>query len=141
MNWNYQVEEQQFDKVPVGDIRVRVKEAKIENSKSGNEMLHLELDVSGTTAILHHYIVFLPDNPQITNRKLTEFFDSFGINRGDFNLANYKGKVGACRTKEDGEYVRVHFFLAPDKAKSLPQWQEGKAPTLTPANTDELIPF
>lgn len=141
MNWNYQAEETTFDKVPVGDIRVRIKEAKMEKSKGGKDMIHFTFDVSGTTALLHHYIVFLEENPKLTNQKLTQFFDSFGINRGDFNTQNWVGKVGACRTKEDGEYIKVHFFLNPIEAQKLPQWTEGKKqPTLTPVS-NENIPF
>jgi hypothetical protein len=92
-------------------------------------MLALQFDVSGSSQILYHYIVFLDDRPEITNRKLTQFFDSFkDIAEGDFNMAHWIGKVGACVVKHE-EYngsptARLSYFIAADKQGDLPPWRD-----------------
>lgn len=128
MSWNYSREEQQFEVLPEGKYRIRVKSAEKAQSKSGNDMLALQFEVSGHYQILYHYIVFLQDRPEITNRMLTSFFDSFkDIKEGDFNLQNWIGKVGACVVKHD-EYngeptARISYFISADKQDDLPMWQ------------------
>lgn len=130
MAWNFQREEGGFEtKIPEGKHRIRIKSAEKTVSKTGKDMLTLQFDISGYNATLYHYIVFLPDKPQITNRNLTQFFDAFpGIPAGDFNTANWVGKVGACTIKHE-EYngninAKINNFLAADKAADLPAWVE-----------------
>ena len=128
-NWNFQREEQTFETLAAGDYRVRVRAADKAVSKNGNDMLVLQFDVSGSTLTLYHYIVFMPDRPEITNRNLTQFFDSFnGIKMGDTNTANWIGKVGAVHVKLEeynGEQrPRIQYFIRADKASGLPAWQE-----------------
>lgn len=151
MAWDYKREERKFDEIPVGEHRVRIASAEKATSKNGNEMLTLKLDVSGYSAKIWHHVVFLPDNPQITNRNLTAIFDSFGIADGDFNLKNWEGKVGGCMTKEDDYGIKVRYFLSKKKQEQLPAWQDAPggngsnggsaAPAqLTPVD-DEDLPF
>lgn len=147
MEWNYQREESTFEEIPVGEHRVRIADAEKAISKNGNDMLVLTLDVSGYKSRLWHYVVFMPDHPEITNRNLTAIFDSFGIAGGDFNLANWKGKVGACMTKQDEFGTKVRYFLSKKKQESLPPWQEPsesggkKKPVLKEFDDDGDIPF
>ncbi len=60
---------------------------------------------------------------------LTQFFDSFkDIEEGDFNMANWIGKVGACVVKHE-EYngninAKISYFLNKDKQSDLPAWVE-----------------
>lgn len=147
MEWNYQREESTFEEIPVGEFRVRIENAEKATSKSGKDMLVLTLAVSGYTARLWYYVVFLPETPEITNRNLTSIFDSFGIADGDFNLANWKGKVGACMTKQDEYGTKVRYFINKNKQDKLPPWKEpsakGEAPkgqVLQEVNGDDL-PF
>lgn len=138
MAWSYKRENRQFPLIPEGEYRIRIREAEKTKSKKGRDMLSLQFDVSGRNEILFHYIVFLDDKPEITNRMLTQFFDSFkDIPEGDFNVANWIGKVGACRVKhEESDYnggttqARIHYFISADKAANLPPWSEpaGSAP-------------
>ena len=147
MEWNYQREESTFEEIPVGEHRVRIADAEKAISKNGNDMLVLTLDVSGYRARLWHYVVFMPDHPEITNRNLTSIFDSFGIADGDFNLANWKGKVGACMTKQDEFGTKVRYFLSKKKQEGLPPWKEPsesggkKKPQLKEFDDDGDIPF
>lgn len=145
MEWNYQREESTFEEIPVGEHRVRIADAQKAISKNGNDMLVLTLDVSGYKSRLWHYVVFMADHPEITNRNLTSIFDSFGIADGDFNLANWKGKVGACVTKQDDFGTKVRYFLSRKKQESLPPWKEPdsapKKPQLQAFDDPEDCPF
>lgn len=145
MEWNYKREENIFDEIPVGEHRVRIAEAEKAISKNGNDMLVLTLDVSGYKSRLWHYVVFMADHPEITNRNLTAIFDSFGIEDGDFNLKNWLGKVGACVTKQDDFGTKVRYFLSKKKQEKLPPWQEPdsapKKPQLQAFDDPDDCPF
>lgn len=129
MSWNYTREESTFETLPAGKYRVRIKETEMAVSQTGNNMLVLTFDVSGHTQTLRHYIVFLKDRPEITNRNLTNFYDSFkDIPEGDNQIQNWVGKVGACVVKHE-EYngetrARISYFIKADKQAELPAWQE-----------------
>ena len=132
--WEYKREEQKFDVIPEGQYRIRVKSAEKARSKSGNDMLALQFEVSGQNSLLYHYIVFMPDKKEITNRMLTQFYDAFkDIPEGDANLSNWIGKIGACKIKHD-EYngnptAKVSYFIKAEKQADLPAWSEPKAIT------------
>lgn len=145
MEWKFERVEQKFDEIPVGEHRIRIANAEKAISKNGNDMLALKFDVSGYTSKLYHYIVFLPENPEITNRNLTQLFDSFGIEDDNFNLASWIGKVGGCMTKEDEYGTKIRYFLSKKKQESLPPWKdvEGialQAPEVVAPDDDDL-PF
>ena len=130
MAWNYQREETQFAPLPEGKYRIRIKSVEKALSSKGNDMLVFQFEVSGSNKILFYYLVFLNDKPEITNGKLTQFFDSFkDIKDGDFNILNWVGKIGACMIKHEdyqGEpRERISYFIRADKQDSLPPWQEG----------------
>ena len=130
MAWEYKRQEPEFKPIPAGRHRIRVKSAEKAISKNGNDMLALQFDVSGSNQTLYHYIVFLDDRPEITNRMLTQFFDSFkDIEEGDFNLSNWIGKVGACVVAHEddgsgGTRARIKFFIKAKAQDDLPPWVE-----------------
>ena len=105
MAWTFnpnEYEEQDFQIVPVGDHRVRIYDVISKNSKAGNEMYEVTLEVSGFSSKLWFYLVIDPNDSKKTNQRIGSFFESFGIT--DYNLANYirwKGKVGAVRVKHE----------------------------------------
>ena len=144
--WQYSREEQTFEPIPEGAHRIRIKSADKAVSSSGNDMIAFQFEVSGYNSLIYHYIVFMDDKPEITNRNLTQFFDSFkDIPEGDFNMRNWIGKVGACVVKHD-EYngnktAKVRYFLKAEKAKDLPAWQEPSGAKKTPAFDDSDLPF
>ena len=155
MSWQYKREErQQFPTLAEGQYRIRIKSADKAQSKSGNDMLALQFEVSGSSVVIYHYIVFLDDKPEITNRMLTQFFDSFkDIPEGDFNMQNWIGKVGAAKIKNE-EYngnvsSKISYFISKDKQAELPEWREadGKpAPQVDEngfmqADDDDKLPF
>lgn len=132
MSWNYKREESTPKSAPLpeGNYRIRVKSAEKAVSKnSGNDMIALQFEVSGSNRLLFHYITFLVDKPEVTNRMLTAFFDSFkDIEDGNFDMSSWIGKVGACHVKHE-EYngdvkERLSYFLKADKQGDLPPWSE-----------------
>lgn len=144
-------ESNSFAPIPVGDHRVRIASVEEQTSSNGNDMLKITLDVSGHSSSLWYYLVFMPQNPQMTNQKLGQIFDSFGITPGNMNFNSWVGKVGGCRVKHElynGENsAKVSYFLSRSKVDNLPAWQDtpGKASVTgggfeVLANDDEL-PF
>lgn len=135
MAWSYKREES-FEQVPVGKHRIRIKSADKAVSKNGNDMLVLQFEVSGMSNILYHYIVFLDDRPEITNRMLTSFFDSFSaIAEGDFDMRHWIGKVGACMVgvdKNNPERTRLSYFIRADKQEDLPPWRDASGRMVKP---------
>lgn len=148
MAWDYQREEKHFDAIPEGKYRVRVKSVEKAVSSKGNDMITIQLDVSGFSKKIFHYITFLPDNPKLTNAKLTEFYDSFkDIPEGSKDLNSWVGKVGACCIKHedynDQTRERVSYFIEASKQDSLPPWVEKADEFITvPASeVSDDIPF
>ena len=149
MPWTYQREETQFEQVPVGKHRIRIKNVEAAKSKSGNDMLVIQFEVSGLDIILYHYITFLNDRPEITNRMLTQFFDSFkDIPEGNFKFSDWIGKVGACMVtpdKNDADKTRLSYFISANKQDDLPAWKEpnskASAAATAPTVDDSDLPF
>lgn len=146
--WDYKREEQTFEPIPEGEHRIRIKSADKAVSSSGNDMIAFQFEVSGYNSLIYHYIVFMDDRPEITNRNLTQFFDSFkDIPDGDFNMANWIGKIGACVVKHD-EYngqksAKVRYFLKAEKQEELAPWREPGAKNAFGSDEDftEDLPF
>lgn len=86
--------------------------------------------------IIYHYIVFMDEHPEITNRMLTQFFDSFAnIEEGDFDMRHWIGKVGACVVgvdKNDPERTRISYFIKADKQGDLPPWRNARGEAVKP---------
>ena len=132
INWNFNssdYEEQSFKPIPVGDHRVRIASAEEQTSGSGKQMIKLVLNVSGYNATIWHFIVFMPENQKLTNQKLGELWNSFGIQQGNFNLQSWIGKVGAAKVKHEdynGEpNAKIAYFISKDRQDKLPAWKEG----------------
>lgn len=128
MNWNFAREETKNFNVPEGPHRIKIASAKLAKSKAGNDMLALQFDVSGINTRLYHYITFLPNNPSLTNKLLTQFFDSFSdITCGDFDFNNWIGKTGACmvaKEKDDPTRTRLYYFINAIDQSGLDVWQD-----------------
>lgn len=139
--WQFQRVEQQFEEVPEGKHRVRIENAEKAVSKnSGNDMLVLKMEVSGCKAHIWRYIPFLEDRPEVTNRMLTEMFDSFDIEDGNFNLASYVGKAGAAMVKHDEQgRAKVSYFIKKSQQDDLPPWQGSVAAGFTPVDDKEIV--
>ena len=131
INWNFNsndYEEQSFKPIPIGDHRVRIASAEEQISGSGRQMIKLVLDVSGYNSTIWHFIVFMPENQKLTNQKLGELWNSFGIPQGNFNLQSWVGKVGAAKVKHEvynnEPSAKIAYFINKDRQDKLPAWQE-----------------
>lgn len=122
-NWDsYQREER--PRLSPGDYRVEIVSVEEKESKAGNPMLVIGVQPNGSKIIIYHYIV----KNEWFNRNMTDFFDSFNIDDGDFTFPTWIGAVGAARLKEDEKgYLKVQYFISEDRAEKLPPW-EGKLP-------------
>lgn len=144
MAWTYQREESnEYPELPEGRYRLMIESAEMAVSKNNNDMLVVKFAVSGSNSHLWHYISFLEDRPQITNRMLTQLFDAFDIPEGDFNLNHYIGKAGGAQVKHDDQgRAKIHYFLRRNQLDELPPWQ-GSTPTLAPMpdEDDDDLPF
>lgn len=143
MAWEYKREEStQFAEIPEGKYRAIIDSAEKAVSKSGNDMLVIKMKVSGQTASIWYYISFLQDRPEITNRMLTQLFDSFDIEEGNFNLATYVGKAGGINVKHDDQgRARISYLLSKKQQEELPPYagSDGKPlPTVGPDGFMEM---
>ena len=122
-NWDDYSREERPRLAP-GDYRVEIVSAEEKESKAGNPMLVIGIRPNGSNITINHYIV----KNEWFNRNMTDFFDSFNIDDGDFTLPTWIGAVGAARLKEDDKgYLKVQYFLSPERAEKLPPW-EGPLP-------------
>lgn len=127
MGWNdYRYEEP--TRVEPGDYRVEVIKAEEQKSRNGNRMIVVTLRPNGTSLLIRDYFV----DGEYFDGKVSRFFDAFPeIGQGNFNLVTWGGAVGAVRLREDGEYLRVHYYLTPKKAEALPEWVGNKPQRMT----------
>ena len=148
-DWNYEETKRDFEpeQIPNGDYRMIIRGAEKAMSKDiikPKKMIKLKLGVSGYAKSIYHYIVFLPDNREVTNRNLTNFFRSFGIQGGNFNLDSYIGKEGAGRIEIDSNgYEKVKYFLEGNMKDRLPAFAPPakKAKVEKPKQEEDDIPF
>lgn len=147
MIWDYKREEKKdFELIPEGVHRVRIKSADITVSRSGNNMLAMQFYVSGYNGLLYHYIAFLQDRPEVTNSMLSQLFDSFeDIAEGDTDTEHWIGKVGAVKVKHE-EYngktrAKISYFVDSDDQDDLPPWKEPGSNAPTPGAILEDLPF
>ena len=140
MAWEYKREETTFDEIPEGKYRVVIDSAEKAISQKGNDMLVIKMSVSGQSRSIWHYISFLNDRPEITNRMLTQLFDSFGIEEGNFNLSSYVGKAGAAQIKhDDNGRARISYLIAKNKQGDLPPFLGANGKPVPTANKDGFM--
>jgi len=143
-------EENAFAPIPQGKHRVRIREVEEKISKSsGNDMLVLTLDVSGYASTLWFYLVFMPDNPKMTNQRIGEICESFGLDKPSPQaIIDAVGKVGAANVKHDlyegKTTAKINYFLTRKQAEVLPAWVEpsrGTTEMPAAAPTNAALPF
>jgi len=138
-NFDYVPEER--TKVQAGDYRLEVLSAEETIAKSsGNPMIVIVVQPNGSNIKITKRIV----KNEYFNRNMTEFFDSFGITRGDFNLLGWVGAIGAGRLREDDKgYLEVAYFLDSAKAAKLPEWvgEKPERQTITEIEDSSPTPF
>ena len=146
-SWVYdpsQYQEKNFELIPQGDHRVRIADVVEKTFKSGNQGYEITLDINGYAAKAWFYLVLDPSNPQQTNQRIGDFFNSFGITSPAMGTGKqWIGCVGAVRIRHEvynGENVaRVAYTIARSRQDKLPAWKNtGAAPAPTAAPTPEV---
>ena len=115
----------QFDCVD-GVHFVSIIDAKTGQSKTNRNCLVLELSVQDSTQAFYHKIY----ESDSFNYYMTRVFDAFGIVRGNFNFASWKGKQAKAnfahteRTVDGKIYrnVEIKEFILPEQTN--PQFQQ-----------------
>ena len=106
-----------------GDYRVAITDVEETTSRNGNPMLVVTVQPNGSEIHIKHYLV----KNEYFNRNLTDLLDSFGLGE-NFDTLTWVGAVGAAKLAEDENgYLKVRYFLSPERAEKLPPWQ-GKEP-------------
>ena len=104
-NWTYNANDytaRNFELIPEGDHRVRIKSVIEKVFSTGNEGFEITLDVPGYNSKLWYYLILDPTEPAKTNQRLGMFFDSFNI--CDFDLSHFENWIerdGAVRVKHN----------------------------------------
>ena len=151
-NWTYdpsQYSEKNFELIPAGDHRARIADVVEKTFKSGNQGYEIALDINGHAAKAWFYLVLDPSNPQQTNQRIGDFFNSFGITSPAMGSGKqWIGAVGAVRVKHE-DYngqtsAKVAFCIAKKNQDKLAPWKAGNsAPQMTaaPEISDSDLPF
>lgn len=138
-NWNFdatQYKEQEFQIIPVGDHRVRIADVVEKTFNSGNEGYEITLEVNGYSSRLWFYLVLNPADPQKTNQRIGEFFNSFGITNPTMGTGKqWIGSAGAVRVKHE-EYngtigAKAAYCINRSRQDKLAPWKNtnNTAPT------------
>lgn len=148
-SWNFdssQYQEKNYSLIPVGDYRVRIADVVEKTFKSGSQGYEITFDVNGHNSKVWYYLVLDPSNPQQTNQRIGEFFNSFGIANPAMGTGKqWIGLVGAARIKHDdynGEkQAKVAYVLGRSRQDKLPAWQNptGTATTQAPAPVNQSV--
>ena len=145
-NWDsYQREEREQSAKITGKARcviTAVEEAI--SQKSGKPMIIISVRPSGCQFNVKSYLV----QGEWFNRMATQFFDAFPeITDGDFNVLSWIGAEGGAFFAEDDQgFLKVKYWLSPEKLASLPPF-EGEKPerqtitTLEDEDDDGELPF
>lgn len=140
-NWNFdpsQYSEQDFAIIPAGDHRVRITDVVEKVFNSGNNGFEITMEVNGYNSKLWFYLVLNQSNPQQTNQRLGEFFNSFGITNTSLGTGKqWIGAVGAVRVKHE-EYngntsAKVAYCIARGRQDKLAPWKNNNAAPATAA--------
>ena len=147
-NWTFDptsyTEKEGFSIVPVGDHRVRILDVEEKTFSSGNEGYEITLAVNGHNSKLWFYLVLDKSDPQKTNQRIGDFFNSFGI--ADHSMGSGKqwvGKVGAVRVKHE-EYngntsAKVAYVINRKNQDKLEPWKNGSGVVSAPAGGFQAV--
>lgn len=146
-NWTYdpsQYEEKNFQIIPVGDYRARIADVVEKTFNSGNQGYEITLDINGHNGKLWFYLVLDPANPQQTNQRIGDFFNSFGITNPAMGTGKqWIGSVGAVRVKHE-EYngnmnAKVAYCINRSRQDKLPAWKQNGAAPVAQAPSNEFM--
>lgn len=143
-DWSVGFEREERVEIPEGDYRVAITAVEEKKSQAGNDMLVITLKLCGANITVKDYIV----KNKWFNRNMTEFFDSFNIDEGDFNILTWIGASGAAKFKRDEKgYLKKAWYIPASKIEelNLPEWdKQPERQTVTEMedlSEDDDLPF
>ena len=129
--------EHNFIEIPEGSHRVQITNVDRQVfSKSKKRCYEITLKVSGQHGLLWYYLWYDPNDMLRTDKKFSEFYDSFQIkNRSTRSYKKWIGSMGAVYVNHDYEKrdnceyeyeyaVKVGFCLKPKQQVALPPWRD-----------------
>lgn len=139
-NWNYDKKKAQAaDLMPEGAVRVEIVSVEEQTSKKGNEMFKIVLRPSNQTSKLFHYLVFMPEFENMTNKNIKNIYDCFGLD--SLEISKWFGAKGAVNVKHEeynGELqAKVGSFIPLTEQTNLPEFIE----KLTAKEQEDTAPF
>lgn len=146
-NWSdYRYEES--TRLEPGNHRVVIVAAEEKKSRSGNDMIVVTVQPSGSKTKINDYFVKGP----YFNEKISRLFDAFPeIGQGNFNFLEWVGAMGAAKLKlDEDDYLKIHYYLTPDKTENLPPFEGDKPERQTvtsigsgmqPVDPEDDLPF
>ena len=142
-SWTFdpsQYQEKNFVLIPVGDYRARVADVVEKKFNSGNQGYEITLEINGHSSKVWFYLVLDANNPQQTNQRIGEFFNSFGITSPAMGTGKqWIGSVGAVRIKHE-EYngnntAKVAYVISRNRQDKLAPWQNNNNTNVAAQNT------
>ena len=151
-NWNYdpsQYQEKSFALTPVGDYRARIVDVQEKKYSSGNEGYEITLELNGQPGRMWFYLVLDASNPQQTNQRIGDFFNSFGITSPAMGTGKqWIGAVGAVRVKHEDYQgqtkAKVAYCIARSRQDKLDAWKGTQGAAAAPVAQVEIpeeLPF
>ena len=149
-NWTFdpsQYEERRFELIPVGDYRARIKDVTEKTFRSGNAGYEITMEINGYNSQVWFYLVLDPNNPQQTNQRIGDFFNSFGITSTAMGSGKqWIGAAGAVRIKHE-EYngqqtAKIAYCINRKNQEKLPAWKNASAaaPAVAPMDVPPINP-
>ena len=147
-NWTFdpsQYEEKSFEIIPQGDYRARVTDVTEKIFRSGNAGYEITLAINGYNSKMWFNLVLDSSNPKMTNQRIGDFFNSFGITSHAMGSGEqWIGAAGAVRIKHE-EYqgnnrAVVHYCIERKRQDSLPAWKNTAAAAVETNDLPDL-PF
>ncbi len=150
-NWTFDAsmyQEKSFSLTPVGDYRARIVDVQEKKYSSGNEGYEITLELNGQPGKIWYNLVLEASNPQRTNQRIGDFFNSFGIISPAMGTGKqWIGSVGAVRIKH-GEFngntrAEIAYFIARSRQDKLEAWKgvQGAAAPAAQVEIPENLPF
>jgi hypothetical protein len=120
---------------PEGEHFVRIDSAEWKKTRTDKDMIAITLTVKDYDGHMMHHIT--DNGNKFWDWELGDLFDSFGINPGDFNFLNWRGKVGKVIIKHDPSGNKTYAKIKDYVLKS----RQGGTPAETPQNASNGEPW
>lgn len=133
-NFGYGYQPLESNSLPAGIYQARITKCEYRDAK-GYTILDVYVDIQGHPNAKPDRFSFFdrpgnnePDKQRGWDYSMTQFFDSFHINRGDFNILNWRGRNGFVRVvqRKDSNYMDMYPYLPKENEQGGQAAQQGQ---------------